>query len=396
MTSPDYVRALFAQATADADLALIEGVMGLFDGASPTGLEGSTAEIAQWLDAPVLLVVGAHGAGRSLAATAQGFTRFEPGVRVAGVIANQGGSQRHREWSSEALDAAGGPPLVGMLPRGSMPGLPSRHLGLVAAEDTAGDQQRVDRLADACQQHLDLEQILTIARSASAIDVPPAEDRERTAPGRVRLGVAHDRAFRFYYPDNLEQLARHGAELVCFSPVSDSRLPANLDALYFGGGYPELAAVELADNASMRADVRAFAESGRPVYGECGGLMYLGRSLTTLDGRRFPMADVLPVDTAMLPKFKTLGYVELAWTTDTLWGAAGDRLRGHEFHYSEIAADEAGACGWQSACTVHRRRAEPVPAGFAKQRVLAGYVHLHWASRADALRRFLSSCEARS
>jgi cobyrinic acid a,c-diamide synthase len=395
MTSPDYVRALFARATADADLALIEGVMGLFDGASPTGLEGSTAEIAQWLDAPVLLVVGAHGAGRSLAATAQGFARFEPGVRIAGVIANQGGSQRHRAWLSEALDAAAGPPLVGMLPRGALAPIPSRHLGLVAAEHAPSDAERVERLADACQQHLDLERVLSIARSAPAIDVPPAEDRERAARGRVRLGVAHDRAFRFYYPDNLEQLARHGAELVCFSPLADARLPANLDALYFGGGYPELAAVELADNASMRADVRAFAESGRPVYGECGGLMYLGRALATLDGRRFPMAGALPIDTAMLPKFKTLGYAQVAWTTDTLWGAAGDSLRGHEFHYSEITADDSGGCGWRPACTVRRRRAEPIPAGFAKQRVLAGYVHLHWASRPDAVQRFLSCCEAR-
>jgi cobyrinic acid a,c-diamide synthase len=269
-------------------------------------------------------------------------------------------------------------------------------LGLVAAEQASLGAECVDRLADACQQYLDVEQILTLARLAPGLEVPPAAAFDNVTVGRVRLGVARDKAFHFYYPDNLEQVVRHGAELVSFSPVSDTRLPTNLDALYFGGGYPELAAAELADNVAMRTDVQRFAASGCPIYGECGGLMYLGRSLATLDGRRLPMAGVLPVDTAMLPKLKVLGYAEVAWATDALWGPVGGTLRGHEFHYSEITADEARCQGWLPACTVRRRRAQPVLAGFARGPVLASYVHLHWASRPEAVRHFLSCCETRS
>ncbi|MCY2992622.1 MAG: cobyrinate a,c-diamide synthase [Planctomycetota bacterium] len=442
MTSREYVQQLFAQTTADADIAVIEGVMGLFDGASPTGLEGSTAEIAVWLAAPVLLVASAHGAARSLAATAKGFAAFEAGVRVAGVIANQGGSDRHRQWLAEALAAAAAPPLVGMVPRGALPTLPSRHLGLVAADHAGLTFDLLDQLADACQQHVDVVRLLELAalgngpKTASAFALPPLTPtlspeylgegvvvrppltptlspeyrgegvvvRPTLGPSptgqltnassvRVRLGLAQDEAFHFYYPDNLAALRRYGAELVPFSPLADTRLPADLDVLYFGGGYPEVHAARLADNASLLADVRHFVASGGRVYGECGGLMYLGRTLTTLDNVRFPLAGVLPLDTAMLPKLKVLGYAEVCWATDTLWGRTGGVCRGHEFHYSEITAEDGQRDGWQPAYTIRRRRGQPDVAGFANSRVLAGYVHLHWASRPDAVLHFLSQGE---
>ena len=274
MTSREYVQQLFAQVTADADIAVIEGVMGLFDGASPTGLEGSTAEIAVWLAAPVLLVAGAHGAARSLAATAKGFAAFEAGVRVAGVIANQGGSDRHRQWLAEALAAAAAPPLVGMVPRGALPTLPSRHLGLVTADHAGLTSDLLDQLADACQQHVDVARLLELSgwrqnvvmpqpmeipggiggnvalgngpKTASAFALPPltptlspeyrgegvvvrptlgpSPTGQLTGPTsvRVRLGLAQDEAFHFYYPDNLAALRRYGAELVPFSPLADA------------------------------------------------------------------------------------------------------------------------------------------------------------------------------
>ena len=442
MTSREYVRELFAWATADADIAIIEGVMGLFDGASPNTLEGSTAEIALWLDAPVLLVVNAHGAARSLAATVQGFARFEPGLRVAGVIANQGGSERHRAWLAESLAAAQAASLVGMLPRGSLPTLPSRHLGLVTAEQANLSAGILDQLADACDQHLDVPAIVELARSSEGLDegestvvgwadghraqlgrrVPP-NDILRTVPGahrnrigqqshgeptlaiegelvppyagNLRLGIARDEAFHFYYADNLESLARAGVEWVPFSPLADAGLPADLDGLYFGGGYPEVHAARLSANVGMRADVREFAAAGGLVYAECGGLMYLGRGLTTLDGARYPLAGVLPIETAMLEKLKVLGYTEVTWAADSLWGPAGEVAHGHEFHYSQITAQETAADGWQPAYTVCRRQAEPALDGLRRGRVLAGYVHLHWASRPQAIHHFLSCCEKR-
>lgn len=393
MTSRDYVRRLFARASADADLALVEGVMGLFDGASATALEGSTAEVAQWLEAPVLLVVNAHGAARSVAATVRGFAQFEPGVCVAGVIANQGGSPRHRDGMAESLAGAATAPLVGMVPRGALPTLPHRHLGLVTADPASLPAAMLDQLADACDEHLDMPRIVQLARGAASFDVAEPSRSSPAASGNIRLGIARDEAFHFYYADNLETLAQAGAEWVPFSPLSDARLPADLDGLYFGGGYPEVHAARLAENLHMLADVREFAASGRTVYAECGGLMYLGRSLTALDGARYPLAGVLPIDTAMLARLKVLGYSAVVWTADSLWGAAGQTARGHEFHYSEITADDSGAAGWRPAYTVDRRRPEPASAGFFRGRLLASYLHLHWASRPEAVRHFLSCCE---
>ena len=401
MTSRQYVGQLFARATADADLAIVEGVMGMFDGASSCGLEGSTAEMALWLHAPVVLVVDAHGAARSLAASVKGFAQFEPGVRVAGVVANRSGSGEHRKWLAEALAAASLPPLVGAVPRGAFPPLESRHLGLVTADRESLTDQSLEQLADACAEHVDLTRLLNLARSSGAVDVEEAvEMRRRTSSrqrrhshaersegsalnseeilrcaqddrlerstdhglpdtsdrggGPVRVGIARDEAFHFYYPDNLEILQRYGAELVPFSPLADAALPGDLDALYLGGGYPEVHAAQLAHNAGMLEGVRRFAAE-RPVYAECGGLIYLARSVTALDGSRHALAGVLPIDVAMLRALKALGYAEVALLADGLLGPAGSVCRGHEFHYSEITADDTGKHGWQHAYSVRCR-----------------------------------------
>ncbi len=406
MAGQPYVVQLFARATADADLAIVEGVMGMFDGASACGLEGSTAEIAAWLNAPALLVVDAHGAARSVAATVKGFAEFEPGVCVAGMVANRSGSQQHRLWLSQALDAASLPPLLGAVPQGAFPALESRHLGLVAADPRSLTDQALEQLADACQEHLDLPHLLEIARAATAIDtqeplvtlcahgdrrVGPACEANVGPPSRlpkVRLGIARDEAFHFYYPDNLESLEQAGAELVPFSPLADAALPPDLDRLYVGGGYPEVHASRLAANAGMLESVRSFAVS-RPIYAECGGLIYLARTVTALDGTRHALAGVLPVDVAMLRSLKALGYAEVSLLADGLWGPAGAVCRGHEFHYSEITGDDAQHHGWRQAYAM-RCRGRRLEEGFAKGLVLASYVHLHWASRPEWARRFLS------
>ncbi len=399
MTSADYVRQLFAQATAEADLAVIEGVMGLFDGASPSTLEGSTAEIALLLAAPVVLAVPAHGAARSLAATVKGFAEFEPEVRLAGVIANQAGSPRHHAWLAESLSAAGLPPLLGAVPRGALPTLESRHLGLVTADQSGLDDQTLDRLADGCTRHLDMKRLVELASCGATAGLPSSAGgtADTAVARRVRLGIARDEAFHFYYPDNLESLQRGGAELAAFSPLGDAALPEDLDGLYFGGGYPEVHAARLAANAPLLDAVRAFAASGRPVYAECGGLMYLGDALRTLDGARHTLAGVLPIETTMLKTLKTLGYAEATFAGDSLWGAAGQCCRGHEFHYSEIAADRGPSEGWRPAYHLRHRRSETAAfEGLAKGAVLAGYVHLHWASRPQAVEHFLSRCQERS
>jgi cobyrinic acid a,c-diamide synthase len=396
MTSREYVSGLFARATADADIALIEGAMGLFDGASPVTLEGSTAEIALWLGAPVLLVADAHGVARSFAATVSGFTNFEPDVRVWGVIANRGGSAGHGMLLAAALTAAGTAPLVGMVPNGSLPALPSRHLGLVAADQANLSAESFDRLAEVCEQHLDVAAIVEMARSVHNSPLPLGEGTGIASPRKVRLGIARDEAFHFYYPDNLEALAQAGAELVDFSPISDARLPADLDGLYFGGGYPEMHAARLAANGEMLDDVRRFAASGRAVYAECGGLMYLGESLASLDGARHALAGVLPIQTAMLGKLKSLGYAEVTLREDSLWGPRGTTLRGHEFHYSEITKPLPTDSVWQRVYSVKQRSGEPFKLeGFQRGRILASYVHLHFASHPRAIEAFLANCGGR-
>ena len=344
-------------------------------------------------------------------------------MQLAGVIANQCGSPAHGALAAEALRAAGLAPLVGAVPRDALPKLESRHLGLVAADQSGITPAVIDQLADALERYVDLDAIIALALPGSGATngtvgsalrgVPDAGSRplcssrnatpSRNAtegvpysarPPAVRLGLARDEAFHFYYPDNLESLAEQGAELIAFSPLADATLPENLDALYFGGGYPELYAQRLAANRPMREAVRDFAASGRCVYAECGGLMYLGRSLSTTDDQTHEMAGVLPVDTRMLPRLSRLGYVEVAFQSDGLWGPAGGQCRGHEFHYSQITSDQSRSAGWQPAYALSRRRAEPGQAeGFARGNVLASYVHLHWASRPESVQCFLSRCQ---
>jgi cobyrinic acid a,c-diamide synthase len=461
MTSRDYVSGLFDRVTAGADVAIVEGVMGLFDGASPDALDGSTAEIALWLDAPVLLVANAHGAARSLAATVLGFARFEPALRLSGVLANQAGSPRHAGWLRASLAGAELPPLLGAMPRDALPKLESRHLGLVTAEPDDRMRRTIDELADACDRHLDIPGILDAAgrgmggggrgadgmsndetrmtkearmtKPESSSAALPSFDhsslsrhsgfdiRDSSPSPVIRLGIARDAAFQFYYPDNLDSLSSLGAELVPFSPIADARLPEDLDALYLGGGYPELFAPRLSANSGMLGAMGRFAASGRSVYAECGGLMYLGRSIETTDATRHPLAGVLPIDTAMLPRLARLGYVEADLAVDSLWGPAGTRCRGHEFHYSRIIGGAAMQDGWQAAYRLRRpgecagfrglaRGPHPQPLsqrerggalaaeteGFARGSVLASYVHLHWASRPEAARHLLDRCKERA
>ncbi|MGH7437819.1 MAG: cobyrinate a,c-diamide synthase, partial [Polyangiaceae bacterium] len=378
----------FAAATEGADLAIIEGMMGLFDGAEANGDRGSTAEIAKWLGAPVLLVVDASAIARSIAPMAKGFASFDPGLRVAGVVANRVGGWAHLDLLRTALTE---PAIVGGLPGAAEQAFAERHLGLLGAFEATVPEDRFDAWGQLATQWLGLDDILAIARTAPPIEVPgaaPAGESQRTC----RIGVARDAAFHFYYADNLRRLERLGAQVVPFSPIEDRELPA-VDGLYLGGGYPEVFARQLAANVSMRESVRAFAASGRPVYAECGGLMYLARALVTVDGARHEMAGVLPAEARMTPRIRAIGYVEVALETTCWLGAAGSRFRGHQFRCSELdpAPDEATV---RRVYTIqppgHPERA--AREGFAVDNVIASYVHAHWASNPDVAAAFVRAC----
>ena len=392
MMGRKYMENLVARVTTDADMVVIEGVMGLFDGAKAHSLKGSTAEIAIWLRAPVVLVADAHGVAGSLAATVKGFASFDRRIKVGGVIANRCGSEHHAAILKEALYAPRFPPLLAAIPGGALPKLPSRHLGLITADAQNLSPVILETLADAFERHAMMEDFLKLADAAPLLydDVPAREK----APKKVRLGVAHDAAFHFYYQDFLDELEMRGCELIRFSPINGSRLPDGLDALYFGGGYPEEMAAELSKNSAMRAAVKAFAESGRPVYAECGGLMYLCRALEHTDKAVYPMVGLLPVNTRMHQQIQSLSYTEVVLKEDSLWGKKGSMARGHEFHYSQILPSPAGFHGWRPVYGVKKMRSEmPAEEGFQKDQVLASYIHLYLASRPALVEHFIKTCK---
>jgi len=395
MTRKEYILRLFHRTTGDADIAVIEGVMGLFDGSDPETSEGSTAEMARWLDAPVLLVVNTHGMARSLSAIVKGCAEFERDLKIAGIIANHCGSNHHKEWLAQSLRSASLPPLLGAVPRGAFPTLPSRHLGLVTADAQNLTARTLENLADVLDQQLSVDTVMEIARNTSPLSVTEPEQGTKLGPKRISMGVAHDRAFHFYYPDNLDEFKSRGCNLIHFSPLQDRGLPEEIDALYFGGGYPEEFAETLAENREMREAVRQFAKRGLPLYAECGGLMYLTQGIETTEGKRYPMVGLLPVWSRMLNRLMSLGYVEVTLTNDTLWGERGAVLRGHEFHYSELAGSPQEDSFWTPVYRVKRRRSEKVlTEGFQQKNVLASYVHLHWASQSRSVETFIERCGA--
>lgn len=401
MCSRDYVTGLFARMARDADIAVIEGVMGLFDGADAEGISGSSAEIAKWLSAPVLLVVNAHGMARSIAPVVAGFSGFERGVHIGGVVANQCGSGKHKDILESALRASDLPALVGAVPKGDVPELPSRHLGLVTA-GSAGNcsPATFDSFADAAESHLDLEEVLAGARRAPSIALPIRNEGGGTPKHSIHLAVARDEAFHFYYQDLFDELSDRGCNIVFFSPLRDEELPSDADAVYLGGGYPEAFAETLSENEGMRRSIQEFSETGRPMYAECGGLIYLSRAITSLEGIRYPLLGILPGETRMLQKRKRLGYMEVTLREDALWGKAGARIRGHEFHYSELLPMKAvDLGGWSTIYSRAMRNREITSTeGFyhAGRRILASYVHLHLASHPEALDYFIDTCIEKS
>src|SRR5208337_3634894 len=318
------IRRTFADASADADIAVIEGAMGLFDGREGSDT-ASAAHVARILKAPVILVVDVHAVSRSIHAVVKGFRDFDPRIKIAGIIYNRIGSDRHRQMIAEEEFV----PVLGWVPRQPESEVKSRHLGLVMASESPAMKTYGRVIAETC----DLDRIVDLARAAPPLAVPAAgAQKAPRAKNRPVIGVARDAAFCFYYQDNLDRLARAGAEVRPFSPMEDAE--PDVDAVYIGGGYPELHADAL-ERSRCRAAIRERAEAGMPIYCECGGLMYLCGSLET-EGRTYAMAGVLPGRAVMTKKLQALGYVHGAFgSRPGLWTGTV-AIRGHEFHYSRV------------------------------------------------------------
>jgi cobyrinic acid a,c-diamide synthase len=378
---PDAIPALAGRASAGADVLVVEGVMGLFDGAGdPTGPVASTAQVAGLLGAPVVLVVDAGAVGASVAALVHGFATFDPTVAVAGVILNRVGSDSHETLLRDALGPVG-VPVLGALRRHPDYAWRDRHLGLVPVVEQPDQVRRsVDALAAAVARDCDLDAVLALARSARSQTVP--EPPCARPQGRTRIAVAAGPAFSFAYPDNLEALAGAGAELVGFDPLTEGRLPDGVTGLYAGGGFPEVFAAGLAANRPLLEDVRRKVGAGLVTWAECGGLLWLARSLDDQ-----AMAGALPAEGRMTDRL-TLGYRRVTLRTASPLGPPGTGLRGHEFHYSTL--DPAGeALDW-SGRTGHGR------GGFASPTLLASYVHLHLGAAPEIAERLVATCAARA
>jgi cobyrinic acid a,c-diamide synthase len=374
------VRRSFAWHAREAELSLIEGNRGLFDGLDASG-SASTAALARVLDAPVVLVVNVAKMTATAAALVRGCQALDPTLRLGGVILNRVGSGRQEQIARAAIEGACAVPVVGALRRLEDDLVPGRHLGLVTPAEHGGLGGLAARLADLVGRDVDVGRIESLARAAAPLAVPPPP---RQAPGpRVRVGYFHDSAFTFYYPENLEALMEAGARLEPISALTGATLPA-VDLLYIGGGFPETHAATLSDNAQLRAAVRAAAARGLPIYAECGGLMYLAETLRA-DGREYPMAGVLPITVTLEPRPQGHGYCELAVDTPNPFFPVGSTLKGHEFHYSHVTA------GLERVTSVYAARRGTGCGhgrdGLVVGNVLASYAHLHaggatgWAQR---------------
>jgi cobyrinic acid a,c-diamide synthase len=374
---------LFGQHAGTADIAIVEGVMGLFDGARNSE-EGSTAAMAKHLRLPVLFVVDASKMAASAAALVRGFETFDPAVHIAGVVFNQVGSAGHYGLLRDALEQAGCAPAVGYLPKDSSLRIPGRHLGLYTAQEDVLSATALDHLSSLMEQYVDLDRVLTIAALEELSHIPAG--RSAVVEETVRIAVARDRAFCFYYEDNLDALRADGAEIVEFSPLTDHMLPDGTDALYIGGGYPELYAAELSANESMRDAIARFVGSGGPTYAECGGLMYLGDHLRLRDGDQVPMVGVLPFGTMVTDRLVRFGYTDVSFTADCLLGRAGTTARGHSFHYSTIDGVPDSACAYRVRSTLSGVEGTE---GYVVGNVLASYIHLHFLSNPELSASFI-------
>jgi cobyrinic acid a,c-diamide synthase len=386
MCGDAYVRDCFQRHAVPADISIVEGVMGLYDG------NPGTARLAETLDIPVVLVVDAYGMAESAAPLVQGFRDWGTGrgdcrVTIKGVIFNRVASESHYRRLAQSVKAVD---VLGYLPRDAHFHIPHRHLGLLVAEEAPMSDAEIEELAETVTRHIDLSAVLDLSlRGNPASQAPLRGPAVPVRPDRTaRIAIASDKAFCFYYPDNIELLDEEGCEAIFFSPLSDSRLPDDIDAVYIGGGYPELYAGRLSANTTMRASIKDWAESGRPLYAECGGLVYLSRSIADFDHRPFKMAAVFPFETSMTEKRAYLGYREIILKDTCILGRAGESMRGHEFHYSKIT--EGQHTGTRPAYDVKNSAGNALaPEGHLYRNTLASYIHIHFGSNPATARSFI-------
>ncbi len=387
LTSEAYVRSCFAKHSQNAEYALIEGVMGLFDGATGHDDTASTAHVARLLNAPIVLILNCASTSRSIAAIAHGYRTFDPRIQIAGVVLNRVGSDRHLELLTQAL-APLELPILGVLRRQDNISIPDRHLGLIPTAEMSDLDGIIERLAHLGETCFDWEKLRPLMENPHP-PTPSPSGRGAGGEGKIRIAIAQDRAFSFYYVDNLDLFRDMGAELIPWSPISDRELPENIQGLYFGGGFPEVFASELAENKTARESVQKVIESGIPTYAECGGLMYLCDRIVDFQEQSFPMVNVFPT-AAKMGKRLTLGYRQAIALQDSPLVKKGDRIWGHEFHRSSLTEISDRPLYSLQGYDSHLQYPSE---GWRKYQVHASYTHLHFGAQTHLLERFLTKCD---
>ncbi len=391
MLSHDTMQEIFLRGSEGADISVIEGVMGLYDGKNPLANTGSTAEIAQLLDSPVILIVNAQSMARSAAAVVLGYQKLDERVRIAAVIVNKCGSQGHYKIVKSAIEQECKIPVIGWLGRDEQLEIPERHLGLIPAIERGELTPFLDHAADLVEKGIDLEAIVSLAEEVSELCWPEKRLFTIGSPypsDGPTIAIARDAAFNFYYPENLELLEQKGAKLICFSPLAGEQVPIAADGLYIGGGFPEEFAADLAAHVHIKADLKARIGGGLPVFAECGGYMYLTRSITDRAGYKHEMAGVIPADVKMQNKLAALGYREAKALSDCILMEQEEVIRGHEFHYSTLTTDQENYPYVYETKGLRGAGQE----GYYTENLMAGYTHVHFASNPKVVDRFISYC----
>lgn len=396
--SRQYNRQLFHEKTRGLDIAVVEGVMGLFDGYDGLSEAGSTAQMAKWLDLPVVLVVSAKGKARSAAAIVQGFENFDRDLKIAGVIFTKTGSLRHYEYLKQAVEQTCKTKCLGFMPRDDSIVMPERHLGLVTADELNVDNKVLSTLRSMVKDHIDIQGLMD---SLESFETPQKKEPETLKASSYsgpaigkgpKIAIARDKAFCFYYQDNLEILEKFGAEIVEFSPLNDDSLPGDIDGIYFGGGYPEVYAKKLSEKNMLLDEIRKKSVSGMPIYGECGGFMFLCNKLSGMDeSKKYSMSGCFDFEVQMSKSLRSLGYREITLKEDTIIGKKGDRLRGHEFHYSSLENPDNSVTDVYKVSS--RAGQEVALKGYQVFNTLGSYLHIHFGSNEGCAKHFVKTCK---
>lgn len=390
MLAPEVLKGLFIKNALGADLCLVEGVMGMYDGLGHGLDNGSTAHLSRVLEAPVVLVIDGRGVSTSAAAIVKGFKDLDPRVNLGGVILNQVSSDKQYQLIREAVESLAQVPCFGYVEKIPDAALESRHLGLIPSVETADLEQKLERLAQGLEKTVDLQGLLKLSEVGPGLVTSPLAVPAAHCP--VKIGLARDEAFNFYYEDNLDLFRSFGVEWVPFSPVHDRQLPEGLGGIYIGGGFPEVFAEKLSQNQEMLTSLREAAESGMPLFAECGGFMYLMEAIKDFEGQIHPMAGILPGTAVMTRRLQRFGYATVVLKEDSLFGPLGTAFKAHEFHRSlreGRTAEEKAAYRVTKARPPH----EEWECGANTGNVLAAYAHIHLYSNPQAALNFVRACQ---